>query len=178
MDFQWYTEIHNSEVLQQGDLIPNLPIIDTPKHFNYKLTEKIDLKLKLINAIVMSQSCDLENDKLQYVLVCPYFKISETANAAGGNLISKITEINKGNIVGLHLLNKVDDNNELLIVDFKVAFSIELLYLKEHCKQIPQRYRLNPPFREHLSQAFARMYMRVGLPNSIDISELKSKSKK
>ena len=30
-----------------------------------------------------------------------------------------------------------------------------------------QRLRLNPPYREHLSQAFARFCMRVGLPVDI-----------
>jgi hypothetical protein len=30
------------------------------------------------------------------------------------------------------------------------------------------RLRLLPPYREHLSQAFARFFMRVGLPRPID----------
>lgn len=29
------------------------------------------------------------------------------------------------------------------------------------------RPRLRPPYREHLSQAFARLFMRVGLPADI-----------
>jgi len=29
------------------------------------------------------------------------------------------------------------------------------------------RLRLRPPYREHLSQAFARFFMRVGLPTDI-----------
>jgi len=30
------------------------------------------------------------------------------------------------------------------------------------------RFRLLPPYREHLSQAFARFFMRVGLPIPIE----------
>jgi hypothetical protein len=30
-----------------------------------------------------------------------------------------------------------------------------------------KRLRLLPPYREHLSQAFARFFMRVGLPTDI-----------
>lgn len=29
------------------------------------------------------------------------------------------------------------------------------------------RLRLRPPYREHLSQAFARFFMRVGLPTGV-----------
>lgn len=32
------------------------------------------------------------------------------------------------------------------------------------------RPRLLPPYREHLSQAFARYFMRVGLPDPVDVT--------
>lgn len=39
-----------------------------------------------------------------------------------------------------------------------------------------KRLSLMSPYKEHLSQAFARFFMRVGLP--IDISEFKKQDKK
>jgi hypothetical protein len=38
--------------------------------------------------------------------------------------------------------------------------------LREYVKD-KKRIRLLPPYREHLSQAFARHFMRVGLPSGI-----------
>jgi len=40
-------------------------------------------------------------------------------------------------------------------------------FLINFAKQKDQRLRLLPPYREHLSQAFARFFMRVGLPSDI-----------
>jgi hypothetical protein len=36
-------------------------------------------------------------------------------------------------------------------------------------KRNGKRLRLLPPYREHLSQAFARFFMRIGLPVHIDL---------
>lgn len=54
-----------------------------------------------------------------------------------------------------------------LVVDFREIYSLPLAYLKLHAKALDQRWRLNSPFLEHFSQAFARFFMRVGLPSSI-----------
>jgi hypothetical protein len=56
------------------------------------------------------------------------------------------------------------------IVDFHEVFSIPLDFLQAWIRsKNTNRLRLLPPYREHLSQAFARFFMRVGLPNDINI---------
>lgn len=58
---------------------------------------------------------------------------------------------------------------EVRLVDFHEVFSIPRAFLEKLVSQrIEPRVRLLPPYREHLSQAFARFFMRVGLPVSID----------
>jgi hypothetical protein len=52
---------------------------------------------------------------------------------------------------------------ELRVVDFRNVFSLPFDFLKSYCAE-GERLRLLPPYREHLSQAFARFFMRVGLP--------------
>jgi len=47
-------------------------------------------------------------------------------------------------------------------------FGVHLSTLKELAAQQALRQRLLPPYREHLAPAFARFFMRVGLP--IDVS--------
>ena len=55
------------------------------------------------------------------------------------------------------------------VVDFRNVYGIQFEYLKDICKELPQRIRLLPPYREHLSQSFARYFMRVGLPQEINV---------
>lgn len=53
------------------------------------------------------------------------------------------------------------------IVNFQRVYSIKKELLVEHTQSINQRLRLQPPYREHFSQAFARFFMRVGLPHDL-----------
>jgi hypothetical protein len=39
--------------------------------------------------------------------------------------------------------------------------------MRQRAVRAGDRLRLLPPYREHLSQAFARYFMRVGLPQDI-----------
>ena len=71
---------------------------------------------------------------------------------------------------GLHMLGALNDprdNREALVVDFREIYSLPYKYLEEHATGLGQRWRLKSPFLEHFSQAFARFYMRVGLPSTI-----------
>ena len=59
-------------------------------------------------------------------------------------------------------------DTELRIVDFREIYTIPRVVLESLLvRRNSQRLRLNPPYREHLSQAFARFFMRVGLPQPI-----------
>lgn len=58
--------------------------------------------------------------------------------------------------------------HEIQIVDFRTVFSVPFGFLTELARRRPnKRLRLRSPYREHLSQAFARFFMRVGLPADI-----------
>jgi hypothetical protein len=52
-------------------------------------------------------------------------------------------------------------------LSFREIFSLPHEYLADHAKRLGPRWRLKPPFLEHFSQAFARFFMRVGLPSTI-----------
>lgn len=53
------------------------------------------------------------------------------------------------------------------VVDFRAIYGLPLGYLTRHAVQVGDRWRLRSPFLEHFSQAFARSFMRVGLPSSV-----------
>ncbi len=122
------------------------------------------------DVIILSQSCDLENNKIDLVLVCPYYTISEFTKINKSFTDYKLKEAaRQGNLPGYHLLNSCPflDHEEILIVDFKTIFSLSFEFLKAHKLERENRITLLSPYKEHLSQAFARFFMRVGLPSGI-----------
>jgi hypothetical protein len=57
---------------------------------------------------------------------------------------------------------------EHCIVDFHEVYTVPRNFLESLLEQRHQsRLRLLPPYHAHLSQAFARFFMRVGLPVAV-----------
>jgi hypothetical protein len=57
------------------------------------------------------------------------------------------------------------------IIDFGRIFSLPRNFLSKLAGSQGKRLRLCPPYREHLSQSFSRFFMRVGLPQNIELPE-------
>jgi len=53
------------------------------------------------------------------------------------------------------------------VVNFREIVNLPVVYLRQHATGLGDRYRLQSPFLEHFSQAFARFFMRVGLPSAV-----------
>lgn len=179
MPYPWYQILNNSGEIMQGDFIPECPIIIPPSNLG-DLTEEENnyedfLTVQTLNTVVLSQSCDLEQNKIDIALVSPIYSLEEYfGQLPEGERIGKPREkrlklLRQGNIAAHHLLNKDPEKNvnDFQVVDFRHVYGVNLEYLKTHAVQIESRVRLLPPYREHLSQAFARFFMRVGLPNDI-----------
>lgn len=66
-----------------------------------------------------------------------------------------------------------EDQNGVRVVGFRDVYTVPFSYLTDFARRRPNRLRLRSPYREHLAQAFARFFMRVGLP--ADIPPFKSK---
>ncbi|MFM7429015.1 MAG: hypothetical protein ACKO1F_03850 [Flammeovirgaceae bacterium] len=181
MQYPWYETLQNSGEIRQGDFVSNCPIIIPPDNFNLNDAENGDILLdqelvvKSLNVVVVSQSCDLENEKVEIVLVCPYYSLEyffenvPQSDRAGKGRQKKLEALKQGNIPSYHLLNRSEENgiSDFLVVDFKNVYGVNFGFLKSYIKTIHERQRLLPPYREHLSQAFARFFMRVGLPSDI-----------
>jgi hypothetical protein len=68
----------------------------------------------------------------------------------------------------LNAHNSSDQSTEHRIVNFHYVFTLPRSFLESLLSEGScRRLRLLPPYREHLSQAFARFFMRVGLPISV-----------
>jgi len=168
IDYPWYSLITSEDNIEQGDFIEECPIIIPPKKLDQK---KYNLDVKVFDVIIVSQSCDIEQDKIEYILVCRFYPLSkiEKFNSLLKTAVGKEI-LRRGNYNGLHLLNKCEFEEKIsdyIIVDFRNVYSIYKQFLFEFVKTKEKRLRLLSPYREHLSQAFARFFMRIGLPHDI-----------
>jgi hypothetical protein len=175
MEYPWYKTLTANLDLQQGDFIMNCPVIIPPETIDLVSIPEVDVKK--MDAIILTQSCDLVSKNIDNILVCRYFSLSDFFNEIqkeqdlnAKRKRSVLDNLRKGHLVSYHLLNKQKGVfDDYLVVDFKNVYGIHRSTLSEIIKNSGQRVRLLPPYREHLSQAFARYFMRVGLPQDIAI---------
>jgi hypothetical protein len=170
-DYPWYEVVSEEDELMQGDFIMDCPVVIPPSEISD------DIKVRIINydVVIMSQSCDLVQRKLDLVLVCPVWPLNEFEKKSDFFKSKEGKEaLRRGNVPGYHLLNKCEIDGfqtDYLVVDFRNVYSVPFDFIVELAKRRGKRLRLLPPYREHLSQAFARFFMRVGLP--VDIPPFK-----
>lgn len=166
----WWMEVHGPN-LAQGDFLPGcfVPMFDP----EYGATDghAHDVPVHTRDCIILTQSCDLENDKAPFVALCPLHSMAEFEEV---NLEFKSKgqweQVRKGRIDGLHLiagLRDANNNRACFVADFREIYSLPVGYLQSHASDLGRRWRLRSPYLEHFSQAFARFFMRVGLPSSI-----------
>jgi hypothetical protein len=170
--YPWYEIVGPDEPLLQGDFIDSCPVIIPPSQIR---SGKVEAEVIEFDIIIMSQSCDLVQGKLELVLVCPVWPLSEFEERSDFFKSRKGKEaLRRGNVPGYHLLNKCEIEGfetDYLVVDFRNVYGVPFNFIVELAKERGKRLRLLPPYREHLSQAFARFFMRVGLP--VDIPPFK-----
>ena len=128
-----------------------------------------------LDLIVISQSCDIVKgrNKVSQVILCPVWRRSELQPGSQLAKLDNLERVRKGQIPQYHMLAPSclpGFERELRIVDLQQVFSLPISFLRTRAATA-KRLRLLPPYREHLSQSFARIFMRVGLP--IDIPSFK-----
>lgn len=193
MSDAWYEIVEAGERLTQGDLILNCPLIawkSDPLQLpqNTDETDALQGATTAIQAdvVVMTQACDLEHEKVANIILCPHFALADYRQAWEAEMNNRrqnpterawkrhCNDICDGFVWNLTMLN-ASSREELEIqhrvVDFHYVYSAPRSFLESLLIQRRQaRLRLLPPYREHLSQAFARFFMRVGLPVPIALT--------
>jgi len=186
----WYEPVPADSPLDQGDLVFRCPMLAWkagPPRLYESLGPHADLRdlAEVIDAdaVVMTQTCDLAQRKVRYVILCPHDgldvyrrgweekqrRLGQTPSTRSWG--THLDHIASGQIWNLAMLNSEEApgySAELRIVDFHEVFSLPRAFLEAWLAERGEpRLRLRPPYREHLSQAFARFFMRVGLPTDI-----------
>lgn len=182
----WYEAVPANTRLTQGDFVLECPVLTwaaepmNPDEREEKEVLEGMVRAQRADVVVMTQACDLENEKVQIVILCPHLSLSEYKKAWEGAERARgqnpnrdswrkhFNRVREGFVWNLALLNEGVAGGlrtEHRIVDFHEVFTIPRKFLESWLeKQDQHRLRLLPPYREHLSQAFARFFMRVGLP--------------
>ena len=176
--YPWYDLVSGSE-LQQGDILLKCPLLDMPLAA-IDATGDPSIKIQTQNAIILTQSCDLaiRDDRTcqaEQVVLCPIYLRDELKEDKTFGNPSGWEKARKGQAFAYHVLNKSDlpqYSFDYRLVDLGALFSLPVRLVRELAQEQGLRVRLNPPYREHLSQAFARFFMRVGLP--VDIPQFTS----
>lgn len=73
-------------------------------------------------------------------------------------------------MAGYHMVAGCADERwqkEISIISFREIWSLPLSLVGAYANKLGRRLRMQSPYREHLAQAFARYFMRVGLPTDI-----------
>ena len=172
MDYPWYEPVTGNDI-EQGDILDNCPVfiwpMDPAANRSGESSEPVTVDFERRTVIVMSQTCDMVKgrEKIREVLLCGVW---DPADLGTLGTKSSLEEMRKGRLPAFALLNEhrrgaFDVGHR--VVDFRTIHSLPLAVCRQIAFSSGRRLRLLPPYREHLSQAFARFFMRVGLPVDI-----------
>lgn len=183
-DYPWYESVE-SDNLEQGDfvdscqvVIPNYIPIDMIKETMHDVSAsyQVETHAMTYNVVIVSQSCDLDNAKVDYVLVCPRWPYSEVVkNNPKFGKKDAFDRIKQGKEYRYCMLGECDLPDllsEIQIVDLNMVFSIPYDIMRQIALSKGKRLRLRSPYKERLAQAFAYFHMRVALPHDLPAFEV------
>jgi hypothetical protein len=168
--YPWYG-IASGPDLQQGDILEECPVFDPESANLDDPNERGVFTWEKRSVIILTQSCDLipGREKTSHVLLCAMWRQSDFTKDHHLASSKGLEETRRGNIPGFHMVGPCRErgfSEDVRLVDFRRTWSLPLGYVRTKA-QSRLHLRLMPPYREHLSQGFARYFMRVGLPSDI-----------
>ena len=174
---EWYEAVSGPD-LAQGDVLQQvlLPFISSSD------PNRPEIVLERTSAVVLTQTCDLENQKVTHVLlgaVVRYESYAEAERSRGNQFVASRRfrkAVLEGALPPLAVLRPSEVAGlpfEWSLVDFRRLYTLPLDDVRSMAGSLGTRLRLRSPYREHLAQSFARFHMRVGLPtDATDFEDL------
>ncbi|HKI16717.1 MAG TPA: hypothetical protein VKA15_02510 [Isosphaeraceae bacterium] len=155
----------SEEFLSQGDVIDDCLLI-TIRIWPPDPGTDVRSETWTIRVVVLTQACDLAQDKTTRVVVAPVHEAAELV--ARDTLRAGVIrdQVRRGQVFGWYFLPAAPAPINLAesIVDTRELHTIErhtLEYLVRAGKRV---CRIRTPWREHLAQHFGTTYMRIALP--------------
>jgi hypothetical protein len=169
----WWTAA-TGDAHEQGDVLRRFPVIHVDD-IDLAGEPTVRTRIQTIDAILVTQTCDLENAKIRNILLArlvPWTDFAAAQFAAGNTAIKSSAfrrNLIRGDIPPLTLLHEREAQPRLpwSVVDFRELYVVDRGRIDAFVAQPGNRRRprLMSPYKEHFAQAFARFYMRVGLPH-------------
>lgn len=178
MEYPWFELKENSADITQGDIIKECPVPILKEFDISEEGQNVKAEIATIDGIVLTQACDIANNKVENIILCAitskseFEKIQFSHGKSEKDIRGSIDGIIKGHQNAYHIINDYKSeefSQDYYIINFKDIFSVPVDVARAVAEKNGKRLRLCPPYREHLSQAFARYFMRVGLPINIHI---------
>ena len=171
-EFPWYSVVTGRD-LEQGDILLGCPrFVFTAATAAGGPVGAVENK---VHAVILTQSCDLAvradgTCETSDVLLGQVGFKHEFAGQPVWGKDDAWEEVRKGRRTHFHVLNAAKLPGldlDYMLVDFHQVFALPVELVRHFAAGAGDRPRLRPPYREHLSQSFARLFMRVGLPADI-----------
>lgn len=185
MSSGWYTTYNSSDKLLQGVVITDFPLVDL-EDLDYPSSEgDKELAFQTSDVIVLTQSCDLQNNKVKFVHLAPVYRLKSIVDSSLRNdektnkPITKLyEELRKGFRLNAFLLEDVSKRTvrrlqgEKLVARYDEAVVVPITFIEEFFALSKRKnfLALKSPYRESLSQGYGRFFMRVA--NPIDYTDI------
>lgn len=170
MTFDWYSVVSGA-ALEQGDILTAFPLYTVEHRAGVGETE-IEILETTRNVVVLTQTCDIENQKVSEILVAEVIDYEKAVAAGSATGYMKSEKFRKDAVNGAlpaqHLLPPHENPPmRWSLVEFHHIYSSPLALAQQFAGSAGDRLRLVPPYKEHLAQGIARYFMRVGLPTTL-----------
>ncbi|WP_422751329.1 hypothetical protein [Micromonospora sp. WMMD1219] len=169
-DQSWF-ELCKGRALMQGDLLPQCGVLKWQDEGVDP--DEMEGTIVATDVVILTQSCDLEHDgKVEFVLLAELLNYDELVRVNPAKYGKKDfrSQCSRGRYPNLALLPPFVGPPTLswTIVDFSHLYTLPKPVVENHAEAMGTRLRLRSPYREHISQGFARYFMRVGLPAGLE----------
>lgn len=146
--------------LTQGDIFLECPIVDWVQ----STSDAWEPQQYTQNVIVLTQACDLANQKAGRVQVAIVHNAMQLIAANVVKAAAVRDQIRTHRVFGLYFLPEFENYLPESIVDLRDIHTVPRVLLEQFVGKGKRLIRLQTPYREHLAQHFAVTFSRIALP--------------
>jgi hypothetical protein len=152
------------DALDQGDLIDGCPVFSVLV-FDPANPAASSVKGVPQRIVVLTQTCDLANEKTAIVTVAEVYEAQLLVNEGLLKPADIKGPLRSGRIWGLYFLPaSAELHLGEMIVDLRRLHTVRRNLLQTLCQSGQRRARIVTPYREHLAKHFGDTFTRIGLP--------------
>jgi hypothetical protein len=155
-----YATIPADTLLTQGDILDNCPV--------YRHDESGDAERFTARVIVLTQACDIAQNKADLVVVATISTAEDVIEAGALKAAAIRDQVRMGRVFGWYYLPAAPEPIPIpeSIIDLRDLHTVPRATLEKLAADGRRPARLVTPYREHLAQHFAVSYMRIALPDA------------